>query len=134
MGYKKQFDMISQRFFEAGLLSEVYRDDKVCICNMANSAYVAFFYDYLEKGVDRFMGIMFPGRFLKRVVDDPGYIIQSFQLVPNNELTKFVFKLNDVYFNEALKIKVQTDANGPYPGIDLEFEEKIRSSSQKGSK
>lgn len=127
MNFEPVFRKISNRFFKEDLLKEVYSNKEVCICNAANSGYVIFYYDLLKNGIKDFCGILFPGKLLEEAVKNPNYILECFKITPDNEKSKNLFMLNDIYFNATKKVKAYTDINGPYPAIRLDIEEKIQS-------
>lgn len=121
---KEEFYRDTQRFFDAGLLKEVYSDDIKCICNACNSHYICFPYLKVDD-LNSQMGLVCTEKAIKPMLSDANLIVK---LLTNND-QKFIDTwccyANDQLFNELLEIKKKTDIEGPSKFVDLELEDEI---------
>lgn len=116
------FYTLSKRFFDLGLLREVYSTDTVSVCNLANSMYLAFPFATIED--NNVCGLVIDTEGLKKVIKDNNYVYKiatSYQKSP-----KYIVPLNDKFVEVFLPIKEKRSAPGfESSNVDLKFEEEL---------
>ena len=116
------FYTLSKRFFDIGLLREVYSSDTVSVCNIANSMYLAFPFAPIED--NKVFGVPTNTRGLKKIIKNNNYvyrIIASYQNTP-----EYIVLLNDKLIEAFWPLKEKMSEPGSEsPDVDLKFEEKL---------
>lgn len=121
---KEEFYEDTKRFYDAGLLRDVYVDDIKCICNASNNHYICFPYFKSEKSNSQ-IGFMFQAEHLKTLISDKFFIYKLIYEKDQDFINKWSCLTNDKLFNALLERKKQTDVEGPSKFVDLALEEEI---------
>ncbi len=111
----------SKRFFDAGLLREIYCSDKLCICNMANQCYCVMNFIKTRQGV---AGLLISAQEAEKLAQDEGFM-RSLLNMGKERFLERSFCLDDKRFEIMMKFKMRNDAQGPTPDIDPEMEERV---------
>ena len=127
---RENFIKLTSKFFEAGLLKEIYNIGNVSICNMANTSYVLFSYDMYDENIQNYSGIMFNGKKIKEVVNNPELVLIGFMNGDLNKKRNLLVPLTEKSFSIMQDFKNKTDITGPTQDIDLEFEENLKQKSR----
>ena len=123
--YKIEFEEMIRPFEEAGLLFVVYNDNYFSVCNLANTTYVLFSYDMLCEGKDNFVGILFNGKYLDKVIIHPELLLQDYVNSSEKERINMMVPLNKASFEIMKEMKNKTDVSGPTKEINLELEQEL---------
>ena len=123
--YKQQFKELIAPFLESDLLKEIYKDEYVSICNIANTSYALFSYDMMCNGKDDFVGILFNGQYLEKVADNPQLLLKDFVNSDEKKKLNMMVPLNEKSFEIMKNMKKKTDISGPTNEINLELEEQL---------
>ena len=123
--YKKQFEQLVTPFVEAGLLKVIYNDENVSVCNLANTTYALFSYQMLCEGKENFVGILFNGKYLNKVVENPIILLQDYVNCNEKQRVNMMVPLNQVSFKIMKDMKNKTDVFGPSKEINLELEQEL---------
>jgi len=123
--YTKQFEELSSSFFRDGLLKSVYSDENVNVCNLANTTYVLFSYDMMCKGKENFVGILFNGKYLQQVIENPVIILNNFINSNDKDRLEVMVPLNNSSYQIMKQMKVNTDIHGPSKEINLQLEQEL---------
>lgn len=111
-------------FFETGLMRELYANENVCICNLANQTYCAFIY---KKSLSGQAGVLLDRKMVEMVIAEPAGL--SVIVDTNRNLA---FSLNGRTARILQNFKKITDLNGPSSEIDFEFEEQLLKMNKQG--
>lgn len=123
MDKKQQFYQDALPFFESGILKNIYENDELTICNLANKGYCAFNYIKTKDGQ---AGIIINPVNVKEIVSDPSFYNRLIaELDRRDMLDERIFALNKKTFEIMTNMKKQTDIAGPSPDIDLQMEEEL---------
>ena len=110
-----------QKYFDLGLLREIYSSDLVSICNLTNSFYlVVHFGFYVE---NTFFGVVAESRMAKNVVEDNSVAMDILEYYVDKEQKEYVMTIDDTLIKYFMPIKEAREKEGSVsPNIDLEFE------------
>ena len=113
-----------QKFFDRGLLKEIYKSDMVSICNLANSFYLVFHFAFDADGT--FFGVITESTTAKNIVQDNNAAIELLEYYIQSDQKRYVVPLNDSLIKYFLPIKAQREKEGSISeNIDLEFESEM---------
>jgi hypothetical protein len=127
---RENFIKLTSKFFEAGLLKEIYNVGNVSICNMADTSYVLFSYDMYDENTKNYSGIMFNGKKIREVVNNPELVLIGFMNGDLNKKRNLLVPLTERSFSIMKGLKSKTDITGPTQDIDLEFEDSLKQKSR----
>ena len=123
---KKWFYEQASRFFEDGLMYEIYASDRLCICNVANQCYAVFGFTRSKLGPlgmyinpDMVMKIIEDRNFLHRLVDSD-----------RSKYAALAVILDDTRYAIFKKYADRNKLLGPSTDIDPEMEEKAKQFSK----
>ena len=117
---REKFYRDMEKFFTEGLVREIYSDDKICICNMANQVYAAFC--YLDIG---FGQVCFVERssVMKQLVEKPEELLFVIKAcLKDRKLSSRIDKMDKKMYDKLKYFKALRDVEGPSSDIDFDFE------------
>lgn len=120
-----EFEEMLNKFYNHGLLKEVYSSDKTKICNAFDQFYVAFNLDMQAELTSQFAGFKMGSATLKRVVEDEGYVIDYFNALSPETQQKIVLPLDEQLFNFWMANKEAFSRKPPNPKLDLAYEHQL---------
>ena len=108
-------------FFDEGLVKQIYFNDKISICNVANCCYVIF-----EKGVIELseipFGVIMEQKYLESIMQDNSRFYNWASKISKKELDERIVFFNDKTFELMKKEKLQNEINGSKVNLDYEQE------------
>ncbi len=119
---KKLFYEKARRFFDDGLMYEIYVSDTLCICNVANQCYAVFPYRGNGLGAD---GMFIGPAMIPKIIEDEGYLAARVA-EDRNLWTSLSILLDDTRYGNFRKFKKRNDITGPTSDIDLDMEERTK--------
>ena len=126
MNNKTKFYEILKKYFEVGVLNEIYSSDEISICNVSNYAYIVFCYDTLKAGIDNIGGFCMDKKVIPTIIENNN-MFHAIVANWNEQIANDAFvKICDENFKIMCDLKKQTDINGPTNNIDLHMEEEIK--------
>ena len=126
---KEEFYIDLKKFYDSGILKDVYSSDNVCLCNASNYGYIAFPYMKISTGSQ--IGVSFNSKGLTKFINDPTYVYKKLLYGDQQYMKECLVIMNDYTFDKLAEYKKQTDLNGPNSAIDLDLEKQIMSNSKK---
>lgn len=121
----KSFTKLLNKFYENGLLKEVYRSEKTIVCNVFNQFYIAFSLDINEVYTDEFPCFMMGTLGLKKILEDNSFVMSYYANLTEEQKDKVLILFNEDYFRHLLKNKDELLATLPNPKLDLRFEQEL---------
>ena len=124
---KERFYVLSQKFFDSGILKEIYQGESFSVCNILNMGYWLFdFYAVSDKKNDPY-GIFFAKDTIIKIIEDPAYYY-TYLLpnVPDEYLKKTSFFLDENSFEVLESNKDYLMKSKPNVNIDFDWEERLR--------
>lgn len=117
--YKKMNPLIEQ-----GLAREIYSNDTISICNLANASYVVFDFDIIKE--DLCWGLSADQKSVPNYINNKNFFEAMVTRLPEETVVGMsVDIINPNIVQRLIELKEQTDKNGPMEKIDLDMEEKI---------
>lgn len=130
MNNMKEFYQLAHKFFNEGIIREVYFNDIFCICNVANCNYALFpFVDRPDFKKNGPVGLVISKSFVKLLVEDASNL-KFLSSVDSKKMYDMSFRLNDKNYLALKNDKLKTDLNGPAAGIDFDMEKEIMGMSK----
>lgn len=128
MSEREKFLIKNGKFFETGVINEIYGNENVSIINVANSLYVASQYAHDKDFV--YSACIVDVEQIKKIIDDNKILPIWINNMTNDELKKIIVEFNENSYNVMKNIKLKTDINGPSQFVDLEFEQSLKQKSR----
>ena len=122
MRNRKWFYEQAKRFFDDGLMYEIYSNDRLCICNIANQCYAVFGFRRSKIGP---LGMFINPDMVMKIIEDKKYL---YRLV-DTDRTKYAalaIILDDTRYAIFRKFKDRNELFGPSSDIDPEMEAKVK--------
>ena len=119
----RAFGELLSKFYENGLLKEVYRTEKVVVCNAFNQFYVAFSLDLVDSYTQDFPGFSMNSSGLRYIVEDDNFVFRYFQNLSSKAQDDALFLLNEAQF--AHFQAHQEEFRQRPVKVDLAFEQKV---------
>lgn len=126
---KQNFNLITKKYKENGLIKEVYSTDDFIVCNIANYWYAMF----LDIKGNEAAGFTISSKALEVLTTYPDFyknIIAA--LEEQNMLERSIIVLNDKNYEKVRGSKQKTDISGPSPNINIDLEKRIIEENMKG--
>ena len=119
---KKWFYEQAKRFFDDGLMYEIYASDRLCICNIANQCYAVFGFRRSKLGP---LGMFINPDMVMKIIEDKNYL---YRLVDSDrtKYTALAIILDDARYAIFQKFKERNALLGPSSDIDPEMEAKVK--------
>lgn len=124
MDERTKFLNQNQKFFENGLINEIYGNENISVLNIGNSLYVASQYAHDKNFV--YSACIVDVEQIKKIIENNDILSIWIHNMSNEELKKIVVEFNDRSYDIMKNIKAKTDIEGPSQFIDLEFEESLK--------
>ena len=122
----KAFLEILDKFYENGLLKEVYRSEKAIVCNVFNQFYVEFSLDEVQNHTKNFPGyIGLKSSGLLEILRNDNFINEYSRCLRKGQKNELLMFLNDDSFAALLKMKADFAQNPPQCRLDLDFEQEV---------
>lgn len=128
----ERFYLLSHKWFESGVMREIYRSDSFCICNVLNQFYALFDFtrlkDFKNGGVKKDyepLGTVFNKKEIEEFIKKPMVYYEG--IYDGTLLGKFMklsFKINDENLKKFLKVKGKY-LEKPASSIDFEWESNL---------
>lgn len=124
MNKKDLYYKLTERYFDMGLLREVYSSDSVSVCNLANSFYLAVPFEEIE---DVVIGVVTNTEGLKKIIENNDYVYEMANDYLRGGRKKYIVQINDKLARAFLPIKQKRENPGcESPDVNLEFEEELK--------
>ena len=122
----KAFTEMLNKFYENGLLKEVYRSEKAIVCNVFNQYYIAFSLDIVEHYTKDFPGfIMLGSSGLLEILRKDNFVNEYCGYLTQEQKTRVQMFLNDDFFAQLLEKKEEFSQCPPPSKVDLVFEREV---------
>ena len=118
----EKFYISMKKFFDAGVLKEIYSSNDLSICNISNCCYAAFDYDMCSQTKVPF-GIVLEPKYLNSIMEDNNRFYNWLNTISKEEQQKLMIHCDERNFNIMLQEKQKTDKNGSI--ISLEYEQEL---------
>ena len=119
---RKWFDEQAKRFFDDGLMYEIYSSDRLCICNIANQCYGVFGFSRSKLGP---LGMYINPDMVMKIIEDKNYLYRLTDS-DRSKYTSLAIILDDSRYAIFRKFKDRNALLGPSSDIDPELEAKAR--------
>ena len=125
MEKKELYYNLTKKYFDVGLMREVYISDRVSVCNLSNSFYVVVPFDLIQNNIPP-VGAVTDKDGLKEIIKDDTYAYGLIDHYFKTKQDKYLIPINDDMFKIFMPIKQKRDAMGTVSDcIDLQLEEEI---------
>lgn len=134
MNKRDLYYVMTSKHFDLGLLKEIYANDSISICNLANSMYLAIPFEAIEKNIP--VGVVVDVEGVKKIIEDNKYVYAVANSYASQNQSKYIVPIDDKLIEVFLPIKQKRELNGNVSSnIDLQFEEQLlRQNNDKGMK
>lgn len=119
----KAFTELLNRFYENGLLKEVYSSKRALVCNAFDQFYIAFALDLMEDYTDAFPGFSINTNGLRYIVEDDTYVLRHFQALSDEDQNETLVLLNEKLLQFWLEKRSEFKQRPPK--VDLQFEQEV---------
>ena len=123
---KKSYLDFLQKFYDHGLLKEVYRSEKAIVVNVYNQFYMAIDRTFLDKNTEKYAEsipcFIMNSAGLKRIIEDDSYVKRFYLLLPEEDKEKSLRFLSESHFQAWLKKDSAYKQKDIPEHMDLEFE------------
>ena len=127
---KSGFHEMLNRFYEKGVLKEVYKSDKATVCNAFDQFYIAFSNELVAQYEDgRFPGFTMNSNGLRSVVEDNNFINHYFGSLSSKEQDEVLVLLDETLLQHFVTHKAEFAARPPR--VDLAYEQQVIASQSK---
>ena len=121
----KAFLELLTKFYENGLLKEVYRSQNVIVCNVLNQFYFVFDLEILQDLTENFPGFLMNSHGLRKIVEDNDYVNTYYGLLSDEAKSDAMRLLNENAFERLLKKKEDYLQRAVPDNMDLDFEREL---------
>ena len=118
----KKFYISMKKFFDAGLIKEIYVSKDLSICNISNCCYAIFDYDMCSETKVPF-GIATEPKYLESIIEDNDRFYNWLNSMSKDDQKKLMIHCDERIFNIMLQEKQKTDRDGPI--VSLEYEQEL---------
>ncbi len=122
MDKQAQFQLSLQKFFDAGVLKEIYSSDKISICNVSNCCYGVFEYE-LSNQMNSPLAFSMESCYIEAIMEDNERFYKWLASLSEQDKNRRLISCNEKTFQSMLKKKQQTDITGPL--VPLEYEQEL---------
>ena len=119
---KKWFYQNAKRFFDDGLMYEIYSSDRLCICNIANQCYGVFGFSRSKLGP---LGMYINPDMVMNIIEDKNYLYRLVD-ADRSKYTALAVILDDTRYAIFKKFRDRNALLGPSSDIDPELEAKVK--------
>lgn len=123
VNYRNVFNELLNKYYENGLLKEVYRTEKAVVCNAFDQFYIAFSLDLVESFAQDFPGFTMNSTGLRNIVEDDMFVIRYYQNLSSEDQDKVLVIFNENLFQHFLTHKEEFQKRSPK--VDLQFEQEV---------
>ena len=116
---KEEFYLKVEKYFENGLLREIYASDRISVCNAVNNCYIIFDYEMCKRFGTPY-GIVAPQNILKSIMQDNMTFYGWLSNMTDKEIEKETVVCSDKVFEVMKQEKQRTDIEGPDINLDYE--------------
>lgn len=119
---KQGFYEEAKKFFDEGIIYEIYSTDDFCICNVADTSYAAFIYKKSNIG---FTGLLLSSSGVKKIVKDNSYLGKLVNSMDDEFFRKMLIALDDKTLDFLRKVKNERKIDRDNPKIDYSMEQEL---------
>lgn len=121
----RNFEELLGKFYENGLLKEVYRSERVVVCNVFNQYYIAIPLDFLDLSSFGYVVYVINSNGLRYILEDDDYILYHYQGLSEEMKDKSLVFLNEKLFQHMLEHKDEYAQRPTRESVDLAFEQEV---------
>lgn len=124
MNKRDLYYALTTKHFDLGLLREIYSDDSVSICNLANSVYLAIPFETIETNIP--VGVVVDVDAVKKIIKNSQYVYQIANSYALQNQKKYIVPIDNKLIEVFLPIKQKRELPGnESSNIDLVFEQEL---------
>ena len=116
---RKKYLQDMKKFFDASLVREIYYDDMISICNIADCCYAIFDY-VICKEMEIPCGFVLEAKYLSSVMANYDRFYKWIATIPEKERNNHIIYCGEKTYKAMVEKKRQTELNGPL--VNLEYE------------
>lgn len=121
----KAFEELLCKFYENGLLKEVYRSERAVVCNVFNQYYIAIPLDFLDLSPDGYVAYVMNSKGLRTILEDDDYILHHYKGLSEEMKEKSLAILDENLFRHMLEHKAEYAQRPTRESVDLAFEQEV---------
>lgn len=123
VNYRNVFNELLNKYYENGLLKEVYRTERAVVCNAFDQFYIAFSLELVESYAQDFPGFMMNSFGLRSIVEDDTFVIHYYLYSSSEDQDEVLMILDEKQFQHFLAHKEEFQKRPPR--VDLQFEQEV---------
>lgn len=123
----EEFDSLLNRFYDHGLLKQVYSNGISEVCNVFNQYYIVFNKNMISQMGNDFIGFRVNANGLKNVMEDDDFIYGYFQNLTPKQKRELSVVLCEDYFKFLRSNKLKFEKLNPTTNVDLDLERELLS-------
>ncbi|MBO5120128.1 MAG: hypothetical protein J6C28_00395 [Bacilli bacterium] len=121
---KSGFNGMLNRFYENGLLKEVYKSETATVCNAFDQFYIAFSNELVAQYEDgRFPGFIMNSNGLRSIVEDNNFVNRYFGSLSSKGQDEVLVLLDETLFQHFATHKAEFSKRPPR--VDLAYEQQV---------
>jgi hypothetical protein len=123
----EKFNEMLNRFYENGLMKEVYASEHAIVCNILDQLYVVFNVFVMDEWKNEYgyPGFIVNSRGLRNILKDDVYVHAHYLSLPEKMQRDYLLVLNEKFYRHMVDNKERLSQKPPNPEIDLEFEKAV---------